>query len=582
MGTASDLTSEILSPKSTSAKSIIGGRIIPSISPLTEKSKLKPSDNVDAIAADLASTGLSVGWDNGSIQINNTPLPSLSHKTHAAAINAFLNPKLSSSQAFSRPRTQSSITFSKASACFRNSPSTLRLKSAYSEPMASFRDDSSTERLKSAYSEPMVALNLPCTSRLTPLKPNRYQQMSHTIDSLHHLKAASPAGLAQANMKALSNSNMVSFSRIGVPPLSPINMSEEGEKGSSRTPRLVDMNAAEAVETASVASSHCSTAVSGVSSFRARRVHPMANFKPSRGHSFIVFGDIDKSKNGKITRSQLESAALSIGLSEAQAHKLFEKIDWLSKGYITVNDWGKPEVTKGYITVNDWGKPEVTKIDWRSKGYIAITNWGKPEVAKVGRGFIFISFHSTFSLSISLSKAQAHKLFENIDWLTKGYITVNDWGKPEVTKIDWRSKGYIAINDWGKPEVAKVGRGFIFISFHSTFSLSISLSKAQAHKLFENIDWLTKGYITVNDWGKPEVTKIDWRSKGYIAINDWGKPEVAKIDWRSKGYIAINDWGKPEVAKVGRGFIFISFHSTFSLSTGLHEAQAHKLFEKID
>ena len=55
-----------------------------------------------------------------------------------------------------------------------------------------------------------------------------------------------------------------------------------------------------------------------------RRQH-QAGFHPTRGHALVVFNDMDKDKNGKITRSELEEAALALGFSLEQANRLFDK-----------------------------------------------------------------------------------------------------------------------------------------------------------------------------------------------------------------------------------------------------------------
>lgn len=43
-----------------------------------------------------------------------------------------------------------------------------------------------------------------------------------------------------------------------------------------------------------------STALGSSILTRTKRTHPMASFKPTRGHALIVFNDMDKDKNGKV------------------------------------------------------------------------------------------------------------------------------------------------------------------------------------------------------------------------------------------------------------------------------------------
>ncbi|KAJ9506626.1 hypothetical protein QJQ45_018288 [Haematococcus lacustris] len=74
---------------------------------------------------------------------------------------------------------------------------------------------------------------------------------------------------------------------------------------------------------------------------KARTPHPMAFFKPTRAHSLLVFQHMDLDKNGKVTRAELEEAALSLGFSLEQAHRLFARIDQEGKGYLLARDWGQ-------------------------------------------------------------------------------------------------------------------------------------------------------------------------------------------------------------------------------------------------
>ena len=53
--------------------------------------------------------------------------------------------------------------------------------------------------------------------------------------------------------------------------------------------------------------------------------NPLASFRPSRGHALLVFDRVDMDGNGKITRTEMEDAALSLGLSVEKANSLFDR-----------------------------------------------------------------------------------------------------------------------------------------------------------------------------------------------------------------------------------------------------------------
>ncbi|KAG2451518.1 hypothetical protein HYH02_004116 [Chlamydomonas schloesseri] len=63
-------------------------------------------------------------------------------------------------------------------------------------------------------------------------------------------------------------------------------------------------------------------------------------FKASRGQTLMVFNEMDSDKNGKVTRSELEAAALSLGFSLEQAHKLWDRLDKRKRGFLEASDWG--------------------------------------------------------------------------------------------------------------------------------------------------------------------------------------------------------------------------------------------------
>ncbi|GAX78134.1 hypothetical protein CEUSTIGMA_g5576.t1 [Chlamydomonas eustigma] len=75
--------------------------------------------------------------------------------------------------------------------------------------------------------------------------------------------------------------------------------------------------------------------------FKRRHVpHPMAKFKPSRAQALLVFNRMDVDKSGKVTLSEMENAAIGLGLGIDKAQEIFNKLDKDGKGFLTTLDWG--------------------------------------------------------------------------------------------------------------------------------------------------------------------------------------------------------------------------------------------------
>jgi hypothetical protein len=71
--------------------------------------------------------------------------------------------------------------------------------------------------------------------------------------------------------------------------------------------------------------------------------HPMATFRPTRSHAFLVFNDLDTNSSGRLILSDVESCCLGLGFSLEQSHALFRKLDRGRKGFLTMAEWGCPE-----------------------------------------------------------------------------------------------------------------------------------------------------------------------------------------------------------------------------------------------
>lgn len=109
---------------------------------------------------------------------------------------------------------------------------------------------------------------------------------------------------------------------------------------------------------------------------------PMAQaaaFKASRGHALMVFHQLDSDRNGKVTQTELEAAAVSLGFSLEQAHRLWEKLDKRGRGFLEATDWGawdacqqiqlfSTRYMQKYLGVPDIGTtPEQARKYWRSQ-----------------------------------------------------------------------------------------------------------------------------------------------------------------------------------------------------------------------
>lgn len=106
--------------------------------------------------------------------------------------------------------------------------------------------------------------------------------------------------------------------------------------------------------------------------------HPMAQWRPTRGHALVVFNEMDKDKNGKITKSEFEEAAVSLGFSDTQAEKMFNKLDVKRKGYLVSGDWGRKDFVKVVEAFTlmymqkHLGLPDITATDEQVKRYFYI------------------------------------------------------------------------------------------------------------------------------------------------------------------------------------------------------------------
>ncbi|GLC43789.1 hypothetical protein PLESTB_000908200 [Pleodorina starrii] len=77
----------------------------------------------------------------------------------------------------------------------------------------------------------------------------------------------------------------------------------------------------------------------GVPSPRSHQAQ-VAAFRATRGHALMVFNELDSDKNGKVTRSEFEAAALSLGFSLEQAQRFWDRLDRRHRGFLEALDWG--------------------------------------------------------------------------------------------------------------------------------------------------------------------------------------------------------------------------------------------------
>eukprot|EP00798_Chlamydomonas_sp_ICE-L_P019989 gene19989-26704_t len=395
----SETTSVSMSSLSSSLSRSLpeGARELTSLCPLDDRSKLQVTPALDAMATDLENTGFyEVGWDSGRIQIHPTGTPPTElYSSNSALIDAFINPTLHSSRRLLRPRTQSSLTFCKGRGADR--PGT-----------AQSVDLGDLESLRRQHQQ---------QQQLRPSTGSggsgRFSRLAQSVESINQLKGPG-AGVAAANVQALASGSpshrlRPSASRPYTPelrPSTPSNRPATSQQASCdrpltsgrpltpavgwaagarpSTPSVVDLNgtAGAGLEASacmggrdSMSRGHVSPVNLNVSSMRTKRAHPMSSFRAQRSHAFIVYSDLDKNKNGKITKAQLEQSSLALGLTLEQANKFFDRLDPTGKGYISVKDWGKPELSKATETFAQMylhkflGLPDIKATDEQVKRY---------------------------------------------------------------------------------------------------------------------------------------------------------------------------------------------------------------------
>mmetsp|Transcript_8771 Transcript_8771/g.18714 ORF Transcript_8771/g.18714 Transcript_8771/m.18714 type:complete len:524 (+) Transcript_8771:341-1912(+) len=368
--------------------STLGNLLLPNLSPLTDRSKLKPSPSIETVAHDMASTGYyDVSWDDGRLLVSPTGAPGTMRP--GGLSGSVMG--LPSERVGPRPRTPSFLTFS-------------------AKPKTGMHGVLDTTARPKTTGSPLtrsVDLGIMSQGGRSPSLPasrpgsqgGRFTRLAQSMDSLHHLKVSSPAAAA------IPNSNLLALIEPARPATAAAALASgteraatHGAAGASRPltplPTTVSLNPDQAaasgasgvdgasaglsdaarpstsagapvlrLDTAAVASmrtgssegrsaggtaaSHPYTPGSpsalGRSPSARRNAHPMSTYKPSRGQALIVFNDMDRDKNGKVTRSELQEAALGLGFTLEQANRLYNKMDVDGKGFLSVVDWGRRE-----------------------------------------------------------------------------------------------------------------------------------------------------------------------------------------------------------------------------------------------
>lgn len=373
----------------TNSKSLgAGTRMLPSLSPLTDRSKLLATPQLENVATGLNAFGYECGYDNGHLQVSHpydSPRPS--DAPSSASLDIFMGSLTRPHGNSMRPRLSSMLTFSKAPAA---------------GPRMSDRPKTSGSAGQGSSSHSSLSMQpRPSTSCLAgsggPGAGGRFNRLAHSMDSLSALKVSSSTNMPHANLLALTEPTYGGLPRMPSPqrPLRPpplaVHASSSspqlqpdsgaatpngdaplhelegspggaGDGGSPQLPRPATStihlgeDAAAAMRTGqaghpltptmggSGARSPGTVTLQRMDTSRRRTMHPMAGFKPTRGQALIVFQDLDRDKNGKVTLAELEDAALSLGFSLDQARRMFDRLDPSKKGYLIASDWGKREV----------------------------------------------------------------------------------------------------------------------------------------------------------------------------------------------------------------------------------------------
>ncbi|GFR46903.1 hypothetical protein Agub_g8550 [Astrephomene gubernaculifera] len=357
--------------------------VLPPISPLIDRRKLSPSA-FEPVAEVLEKNGFSVGWNDGSLQVGGSP-----------AASGLCTPTFESPRSSFRPRTSGFLSFSKArdihgrprtsSTPARSAPGCVCSPAPPRTPQPRQQPRLSTERFSRIGNSPdtatAAAAAIPTTLTSNPLAANNtagansgngtqsnsngpsadasnlnhgssgspanshHSSSSHHHPGGHHASAPSQRRPGSAASAPLPSSAQVA-NTMGINiPMENLRDSERPGAGSFQPPRTP---AGAAGNTGSSSGGGGGSGGGGTTIIHVPLGTPSphspqaqaAAFRASRGQALMVFNELDSDKNGKVTRSELEAAALSLGFSLEQAQRLWDRLDRTRRGYLEATDWG--------------------------------------------------------------------------------------------------------------------------------------------------------------------------------------------------------------------------------------------------
>lgn len=372
------------------SRSVDRGILLPNLSPLSDRAAFRATPVAEQIGRELYTEGFDVGWNQGRYEVSQTP------PARQSVMDQYIIPP---TRGAFRPRTPSFVSWSTlkskqgfdddAAPRFRPSTApefTTTYKQSYVplRPSTSWR--SSGAKPFQRFARPPPPINVPTDANGEPPSVSgRIPSSPSNFVKQPAFHPGSPAGIAlqpddtrapDASVKPSFNGPRGRFPMpmsVAAPDCEPsrsIQKEPAGRPGtSSGDPKSKQRGPQQDSLTFK---SILNNKEKGQGS------HPMASWRPTRGHALIVFNEMDKDKNGKITKSEFEEAAVSLGFSGSQAEKMFNKLDANKRGFLICLDWGKKEFAKVVeaftlmFMQKHMGLPDITATDEQVRRYFYI------------------------------------------------------------------------------------------------------------------------------------------------------------------------------------------------------------------
>ncbi|KAG2500890.1 hypothetical protein HYH03_001649 [Edaphochlamys debaryana] len=325
--------------------------ILPLISPLTDRRKLDALTFEPAAAA-LERGGFTVGWNEGALQVGGSPAHSgfstpIGYRPRSSGFLSFNRTRESPG----RPRTSGSFSaatsphappspsspggrgapsrgrFSRLAASFDSAPHLNGLSSGalHPAPHPGSLSGPSDVQGYSGKAEPPQVMHLP---------PGPSQEPVPLLQS-PPLREPRPAGgppPGPAPPPLPTSQQVAAHMRVNIPLTNLKDCDRPGTGyGTGFSAGFARTNGGTIIQVPL-----------GVPSPQSPQAQAAA-FRATRGQSLLVFNELDSDKNGKITRSEMEAAALSLGFSLEQAQRLWDKLDRRKRGFLEALDWGSKD-----------------------------------------------------------------------------------------------------------------------------------------------------------------------------------------------------------------------------------------------